>query len=89
MLDKFKAELEKGYQQNKQKQQVYSANPNTKEAKKYNRIMGIVGLAIGVLAIIINVITYYVNGHFLIFLLALAICCPIIGIWMIITGKSK
>lgn len=88
MLENFKAEFTKGLNQQKEKEKKLAANPNSIKTKNYNRTMGLVSLAIGVLGIITVIISYFITGNILKISLAVAIAFPIIGIWMIITGKK-
>ncbi|MBI4407748.1 MAG: hypothetical protein HY565_04600 [Candidatus Kerfeldbacteria bacterium] len=87
MLSDFKQQLAAGYAKEKAKQVNLAKQPNSPATKSYHRKGGIMLLALGCIALLINLITYWVNGTMLRLMLAAMLGLWAVGLWFVITGR--
>ena len=87
MLQGFKKQLAEGYAKEKTKQADLAKQPNSPAAKSYNRKGGILLIMLGCVVLLINLITYWINGSVLRIMLATMLGLWAVGLWFIITGK--
>jgi hypothetical protein len=88
MFKNFSEQLKTGLAEAKQKQTQFDQQPGLPASRSHYRKMGVFVFALGCVAAVINVISYFVVERALIIMVAAMLGFWGIGMWMMVTGKT-